>query len=429
MTNQYENLLSKARVAYANKRYEEAIKLAKTIIQFNKTKSEAYIIAGNAYLLLNNLVNAKEMYQQAIVLDNTNGEYYFLLGNVYLGEADYTLVIESYAKAEAYGVSDDIKQKIYYVLGNINQVHGQDQEALLNYQKAGEIKGNNDQRIDILLNQLEIYVNQNDFIEAEITARSLKMIAPDVYNHYHLLFQILLQLNKMVDALEILNEAKVLFKEHKDIIEITFDEILFNVHQVSLTHQDKYYYQAIELLDSIKPLDIEKDIAYEKAITKAEILLRLKKIDEAIEVLETIADLEDEVFVNYIERARLDLMNAYIEVKKYKGAIIYAIQLKRSDDLNIRHIAHYYEAYATLEMSKKETSFKKDVDKLYRQVIAYFRNASASDPNDLVALVYRAKAYCDVGQFEKAEKLGHILPEEAQRLVDKYILENGGVVS
>ncbi len=88
MTNQYENLLSKARVAYANKRYEEAIKLAKTIIQFNKTKSEAYIIAGNAYLLLNNLVNAKEMYQQAIVLDNTNGEYYFLLGNVYLGEAD-----------------------------------------------------------------------------------------------------------------------------------------------------------------------------------------------------------------------------------------------------------------------------------------------------------------------------------------------------
>lgn len=426
--NQYENLLSKAKVAYVSHKYDEALRLAKGIIQFNSSQTEPYIIAGNIYLLTNKYDNAKICYQKAIQLDTDNGEYHFLLGNVYFGEGDFTTAIEYYAKAESLGCSDDIKQKIYYIIANLNQISGKNEEALKNYKKAGEIKGDNEQRSDILFNQIEIYVSEGDYKKAEIAARSLKMIAPNEFNNYHLLFQILLQLQKFDDASEVLNEAKSNFNDQDSQIEMTFDQALLDVYKADMNYNNTSYENAIQQLDCLNKMTSNKEIIYEKEITKSEILVRLDKVDEAIELLEKIVDDENQDYMDLIERARLTLMNCYIMKKNYLSAIVYARKIKESDNLMLRHNGYYYEALITKELSKSDEAKGEKAKKIYQIAIAYFRNASASNPNDIVALAYRAKLYCNIGLYDKAYEIAKILPDEAQKTIEEYIKQQGGDV-
>lgn len=426
MPNQYENLSSKMKVAFANGRYDEALKLAKNIIQFNSAQTEPYIIAGDVYLLQNQYDKAEVNYKKAIQLDSNNGEYHFFLGNVYFGTGDFTKAIEYYAKAESLECSDDIKQKIYYIIGNLNQISGNNEEALLNYKKAGEIKGSNQEREDILLNQIEIYVNEGHYDQAEIAARSLKMISPDVFDYYHLLFQILLQRHKFNEAKEVLEEAKSYFSNKENQIEMIFDQALLDINIADRNHDDTYYQKAIQQLDTLNSTTNEKQIIYEKEITKSEILIRLNKIDDAIQLLKLIVGDEDVENIDMIERAQLTIMNCYYTKKDYMSTIVYARKMKESKNLMIKHNGYYFEALATKEMSKIDKTKSDEARNLYQIAIAYFRNASASNPNDIVALIYRAKSYCDIASYNKALEIARILPDEAQKMIEEYIKEKGG---
>lgn len=428
MSNQYENLSSKMKVAFANGRYDEALKLAKGIIQFNSAQTEPYIIAGDVYLLQNQYDQAEINYKKAIQLDSNNGEYHFLLGNVYFGTGDFTKAIEYYAKAESLGCSDDIKQKIYYIIGNLNQISGNNEEALENYKKAGEIKGNNQERADILLNQIEIYVGEGYYDQAEIAARSLKMISPNVFDYYHLLFQILLQLHKFNEAKEVLEEAKAHFSNKENQIEMIFDQALLGINKADINHDDTHYQKAIQQLDTLNYITDEKQIIYEKEITKSEILIRLNRVNEAIQLLKPIVDDEDAENVDMIERAQLTIMNCYYTKKDYISTIFYAKKIKESENLMLKHNGYYFEALATKELSKIDETKLDEANKLYQIAIAYFRNASTSNPNDIVALIYRAKSYCDIKSYDKALKIARILPNEAQKMIEEYIIKQGGKI-
>lgn len=421
MSNQYEIILSKAKVAYANHKYDEAINLAKGITRFNSSEDEAYIIMGNSYLLKNEVKLARQSYEKAIVLEPENGDYYFLLGNTYFSEDDYTNAVECYAKAESLGCKDEIKQKMYYVLGTLNQIDGKNSDALMNYKKAGDLKGNNQQRSQILLNQVEIYVNENRYEEAELTARSLKMVSPHDFNNHHLLFQILLHLGKYEDARDVLKEAADIFKDNNNKIEIIFDKALLYVSLAEKTKNDDNYKKAILCLDILDNCNLSKSVKYEKDITKAEILIRLKNIDDAIEILNNIIDIEDKENIDYIERAQLTIMNCYLEKENYREVVKYARKIKESENIVYKHNGYYSEAFAVGKLSEYDKTLEESSIELYMIAIAYFRNATISNPSDLLAIVYRAKSYCDINETEKALELSSILPLEAQVIVESYI--------
>lgn len=426
MINKYDDIMSKAQMAFVNAQYNYCIDLCCSAIEIEPSSVTPYSLKGNSHLVLNQFEMAENDFRRAIELDDKNGERYFDLGNSLFGQQRLSEALESYAAATQFGCREEILKKIYYIMGVINQVSQNNyKDALLNYEKSDKLPGDNTDQADILLKKIQIYVEQRDFFKAENCAIQLKYLLPSEFQSYQLLFQLYLEQKKTSEAKIILDEAEKNVDLDQEIkIEIGFDRAMLSCFLAEQTPEEKnkYYEQALKQLAALgKSGMLGKKDRCEVLITSSEIYLKLEKYDMAVKLSGVVAAYTEDELKEYIERGRYILLECSDKKKDYLAVRKYAKLLKESKNLFYKHHGYYSEAYAVKKLTEINQSFQHECSELYNIAIAYYRNCTVASPGDFLAYLYRAKSYVDIGKYDKAEEIGKLLPEDAQKSLSEYI--------
>lgn len=420
-------ILSSAQMAFVSERYEETINLCQKVIADNPTNTDAFVLAGNASLALNSFTKAEEYFQKAAELEPKIGEHYFNLGNSLFGQQRLSEAAQQYAKAIQLGCKDEVMQRLYYLVGTINQIQGKNDEALINYEKSDAIPCTNVDYAEMLLKKVQIYVEQNDLEKAETCALQLKLLVPSEFKSYQLLFQLYLEQSKLLEASRTLDEAvKYCGKDAEIETEIFFDKAMlccFQAEQTkSIEQQKDYYNSAINILSEIIDAEYaDESDKFEAIITKAELYLKLGQYEEAIKLAELTSQESRSELIEYVDRARYILVRSFSNKKQFSDVQRYARMLKESENLFYRHYGYYAEAYAEKQLSSLSPDGREKYLNLYNYAIAYYKNCTISVPGDFLAYLFRAKCYVDIGKFDKAEEIGKILPKDSQKALQEYI--------
>lgn len=424
--NRFEELCSNAQMAFINGRYDNTVNICREAIQLEADVAEVFTLAGNACLVQNRMQEAEEFFRRAVELDIHTGERYFDLANSLFGQQRLSDALENYAKAVQLGCRDEVMQKIYYLMGVINQVEQKDyKDALLNFERAEKMHGENSDRADILLKRIQIYVEQHRYEKAENCAVQLKLLVPGEFQSYQLLYQLYLEQKKTKKADEILKEAEEnIVLDTKIKIEIAFDRIMLCcfLAEQNPAEMDKYYEEALNQLMVLDKSGLlsEKDKC-EVLITGSEIYMKLLQYDKAIEWAAEAVSHTGKELTEYFERGYYILLVCADKRKDYIGIRKYAQKLKKSENIFYRNHCYYSEAYAVKKMSEENPLLREECVRLYNLAIAYYRNAAVTEPGDFLAYLYRAKCYVDMGKYDKAAEIGKLLPEDAQKLLQDYI--------
>lgn len=431
-----------AEQAHENGEFETALSHCRKAMETDSASVPAYQGAGRICMLLERLEEAEEYFQKVLELDGSQGSQHFDLGNVYFGCGQYTKALSCYAKAEFLGCEPEVLQKVYYLTGLLQQAEMKNarrvstkadaaRAALMNFQKAEQVPGLNEERADILLRQTQVHVETGDFANARHCAEALKLLLPNQFKSYQLLFQIDLQQGELARAEAILEEAERAFSQSSaHEIDIAFDRVLLHCYRAERerAHHREHYANALQCL---RDLDCRHDPAArcEVIVTAAEIHMNLEEPEEARQLMESVlsqteGDL-DGLLTEYTERARFLLLEIAMAQERYDDALPYAKALQESVRPLYRYHGLYIEAQATKQLCGGDATAPQ-VIALYERAIAHYRNYLVSNPGDVMVIAYRVKSYADLGQFDRAETLCGTVAEDVRKPLLDYIREQRG---
>lgn len=434
-----EEELLLAEQAHKNGEFETALAHCLKAIKANPVSVPAYQSAGRICMLLERLKEAEGYFQKVLELDGSQGSQHFDLGNVYFGCGQYTQALSCYAKAESLGCKPEVLQKIYYLAGLLQQAEMKNarrvstrtdaaRAALINFQKAGQVPGLDEERADILLRQTQIYVETGDFTNARHCAEALKLLLPNQFKSYQILFQIDLQRRDLVRAKAILAEAERVFAQNPEHeVDVAFDRVLLHCYQAETdqTRRREHYANALQCLRELTCRQ-EPETRCEAAISAAEIHMKLDAQEEAQKLLEGVLQQTardgESLPEEYTERARFLLLEIAMVQKRYGDALPFARALQESARPLYRHHGLYTEALATKQLCGGDSANPR-VAALYEKAIAYYRNHLVSNPGDVIVIAYRVKSYADLGQFDRAETLCGTVAEDVRKPLLNYIWE------
>lgn len=423
--HKYAELFSQAQIAFASEKYDVALSKCEEAVCCFPDNVECIVLLGNIHLVQNIFEEAEKCFLKAIYLEPQIGEHYFNLGNSLFGQQRLAEAMQQYSKAIQLGCRNEVMQKIYYLVGIINQLDGKNSEALINFDKSDAIAGINTDQADILLKRIQIYVKQNNLEKAENCALQLKLLVPYEFKSYQLLFQLYLGQRKNDEASSILDEAEKYCDKNQDAItEIIFDRAMLCCSRAEqfLQQQTEYYEEALDILTQLEKTDgIKIGDRCEAVITKADICLKLRKFDEAQTLAESVAREVLFELNEYVERANYIIVKCLSHKKDFTGVQEYAKKLKESDNLFYKHYGYYAEAFAGKQLAGTSPADRSKYVDLYNYAIAYYKNCTVSMPGDFLAYLYRAKCYVDIGRFERADDLSRVLPADAQKKLQDYI--------
>ncbi len=413
-----QDLLTQAQTAVLVGQYDVAIELCVEALNIEPKNIQALSIAGLASLSLGNPDSAEMYCSIAIGVAPINGELHFMLGNALFGQQRISEALQSYAKAERYGCSDESKKKLYYLMGLINQIQGQPKAALINYKKSLTIQGINVDQADIFLKCTQLCVEAQNFDEAETYAVQIKLIKPEVFKSYELLFQILLQQRKIDEAFGVLEDAEKFCPEIDSANIALYRALLHSVlAEIEQENSEVHYKDALDVLHSIDLAKQTVEKQLDIILSKAELYLKQNDIVRARELAEEATRiLCIDNFSESFDKANFILVECLKIEKKYDDAMSYAVKLKESKNSFYRCHGLY-----TIAWLIKQQKGKDEARKPYAEAIAFYRTSTTQNPADMIAFSYRIRSYSDIGQKEKAQELCSILPQEMQKEMMKYI--------
>lgn len=423
-----ELAFKEAQTAFSSEQYDKVLDICSALIEYEPSGAEYYALAGNAELSKNELTQAELYFKRAIEINPYVGVYYFNLANCYFGQKRLAEALNNYSRAVDLGCNDTVTQKVYYIMGLINQSINNDYEnALVNYKKSELIQGVNENQVDILLNKVQIYVELHRFSDAESCALQLKLLLPNEFQSYQLLFQIYLEQKKIKEAKQILQEAESTLVLASEITtEIGFDKamLLCFMAEQDAKNAEHHYKKALQQLASLEDNTAlsEKDRC-EILLTSADIYMKLERYDRTIELAKRVVVITDKDLTEYRERAVYTLLTCADIAKEYVTVSEYAKLLKNSENLFYRHHGYYAEAYASKMNNTSVAEPTEEYVRLYEIAIAYYKNAVVSSPGDILAYLYRAKSYVDIGEFDRAREIAELLPEDSKKQLFEYISE------
>lgn len=118
-----------------NGKYYEAYNQAQEAISIDPNCADAYQCAANVCMSLERYEDAIEYYQKAVKCEPNNGNRYFNLGYAQATINKIADTMVSFAKADEFGVNEDVAAQMYHILGIMNQQLGRLDDALINLKK------------------------------------------------------------------------------------------------------------------------------------------------------------------------------------------------------------------------------------------------------------------------------------------------------
>lgn len=447
MTNKYIEMLSKAKTAFVNERFDEAIKICKEILSEKPHDVESTKIYARSLFYKEDYENSEIYFKSVCEMAPEDAEANFDLGTLYLTQENYSDTMAQYALAIQKGCSEEVANKIYYVMGTINmEINGDNKNALANFEKVGF-----EELPDVLLDKIQIYVEENNYTAAENCALQLKLLLPSEYTVYDLLFNIYMDSkdfdkarNTLREAGEILknadktvtdaNEREELDKSRIDLLKkkITYACVCAD-NETEHAQKVNIFSSAITSIENALTGDkynFNKTDVCDLHLYKTEVYLRLDDIESVkseLEVIENLLEDDNEEMNEYLERILFLKITVADSEKDYETALETAKKLINSENIFLRHHAYYTIAHALQKLAESDKSREEEKQKAYDYAIAYFKNENVKNPGDFIASLYRAMCYADNGNIQEAKEISRRLPEENEKELLDYLqkLENG----
>jgi len=417
-----EELFTNAQALFAGGQFDATVDACEKVIARNRRYTEACVLAGEACMLLAKIPEAEGYFQQAVNLEPKNGERYFDLGNSQFAQGDVDGAHQNYAMADRLGCSDEIRVKLYYLLGMIGESLSEFETALAQYERIESVPGANLE--ESLLRRIYIYVETGDPQNAERLAVRLKRKNPDQFKYYQLLFQTVLQQEDAGRAEGVLLQAE----QHCTLdvntqADIVFDRVWIDClrAQQEPDQLEQYYDTAMgRLQELLHTEDLPTETRCQAYIIMAQMDCKLERVKDAIACALSACECDpddgpDETLKAMVEQAWVILVECCLLTGEFEQAQQFAAQLKASGNFIYQDHGYYSEAFAAKKRGDPEAG------KLYHEAIAFFKKCLEEEPDDSIAATYLVKAYADVGEYEKARALGKGLPADAWAVLQGYI--------
>ncbi len=485
----YNDLIAKSNLSYGSGQYKNAIEfaeLARAEAKNDIEKADTYVLAGKAYMSMEQMSKAEDCFLSAINLVPNNGNVLYLLGYAQVMEEKTTNALKSFTRALENNCDSNLKGQIYKIIAIINREQRDYENALISLEQAEKYLG-----FDYELLQLKAacYSQNDEYMEAMFTLNQMKLLKPGDYQPYSLAFQTFMEIKLYDEARAELERAKTYanidMQYYKDnVIYILYHDPNADTKE-SFMEKQKHALEMIQIgLEEGRPTIEQAVDAYLQA---ASILLSLEdpkialaclkaaenpvesfnegfKITEIQEIngkeeqqkksrVLSMAELRkyaDKTSSGGIQEAALSPMVGLPtkkENEEYKLDGVYIFSQGEKDYINSLYLTVYeklldydgmLQKARELQCSESVASnycgmfYELRVSKLlneekwqtkYRDRINYWMKQMILNPNDYVAASYRIRAYVDLGDRENAEMLMDCLPSEIKESLKKELGE------
>lgn len=389
-------------------KYEEALAYYEKAEREDQMNIEVYLSKGITYANLDRLDDAKAQFGKALKINRTSGLAYFHLGSIALLQGDVAAGFENYNKAVANGYDD---AQLYYSMGLLYEEKGESDMAVRNYSKA---ISRDPQRPDIRIRKARLLLEGNHIPEALQTLDETILTNPDVFEGYHIKFNVLLQMKQYAQAEELLKSALKLFPADPG----------FLIDRVMLLVAQKKPEEAMTELDALEHMEDTDDALLRRVyMERAQIYAGQDNVDKAVAELLRAQALAEKAGEFDTEVSFL-LACCYVGGEQYEKLLAEARALleKGADGYN-KETARYYEPLALKMLGKMDEAKPK-----YQEAISEYRRQSLNAPGNLDAYLLRTMCLRDLEEYEKAlELIDYVVtlqPDRAEpRLLRVTLLE------
>jgi len=393
---QVQEYLTQGAVLAGQGKHEEALAYYDKAEKENPMNIDVYLSKGIAYANLDRLDEAKEQFEKALKVNRSSGLAYFHLGSIALLQGNIALGFENYNKAIANGFDD---AQVYYSIGLLHEEKGEIDMAIRNYSKAIMRDA---LRPDIRIRKARLLLQSNHIPEALQTLDETILTNPDVFEGYHLMFSILMQLKQYDKAEEVLKTAMDLFPKDPGFI----------IDKVTLFIEQKKVDEAFALLDELEKAEGTDDAVRRRIyMERAQIYATRDDVKSAITALEQAKALSEKAGEFDAEVIFL-LANCHLSTEEYEKVLSYSRELleKAGEGYN-KETARYYEPLALKLLGRMDEALPK-----YKAAINEYRNQSLTAPGNLDAYLLRTMCLRDIGEYDKAlELIDYVITLQSER--------------
>lgn len=374
LAKQAELLIGAGKLEEAQKKLEEAIKADPMAIDCYKNYGDL-CMAGKQY------ADAKNYYKKALLIEK-QGYLYYLYGNACFMNNDEHEGLENYNLAISNGYDTD---QMMFFMGMAYEHLNDDKNALRYYQRAQQ---KNPSRPDFQVRKIHLLVKMDETESALKCTNELIANSPELFDGYHIKNRMLLNMKRFDEAL---TAAKYAFEKFPEDVELFYD-------YVRVIASKEEYEQALELISQAKQMKYFADAKRDFIMLEAKITATMADYDRAIACCDACIALEDADSTMDGE-ARFMKMNLSLVKKDFECALQIAEDFVKANGSDSFYFAAlYYRAFCTKQLGR-------DASQLYKDAVSILRAASLYQPNAVDTYIYRAMAFKDTEQYEKALEL------------------------
>ncbi|MDF2904940.1 MAG: hypothetical protein K0R34_261 [Herbinix sp.] len=381
--NQGERLLGK-------RSYENAIHYFEMAEKEDPFNIDSYIDMGVAFANLEQYDNAKNCFIKALKVNKEVGIVYFHLGNIYFLKDDKSKGMQYYNQAIGKGYEG---AQMYFSLGLMFEEEGDSLLAIRNYSKAILLDS---LRADARIRKARIFIRNKQYPEAIQTLDEMIMACPDIFEGYHLKFEVLLTNGEFEKAGQVLDKARKLFP----------NDLGFILDQAELYSSLKQYEEALALLEEAEKRDQGGLDKHGVAMERARISALTGDMEHTIRYLNEAKRISAEREKPYFDaEASFFLMNCYINVENYTNALDCSRELKAEESSGYYHLsAYYYEPYCLQRLQRSSEAMG-----LLQSGAEALRSYSLKNPGNTDCYFFRIMCLKDLKQYDKALELADYL--------------------
>ena len=343
--------------------------------------------------------NAKNSYKKAMLIEK-NGLLHFLYGNACFMNDELHEGLENYNIAITEGYDSD---EMMFFMGMAYEHLNDDEMAYRYFTKAC---AKNPSRPDYSVKKIQTLIRLNKLDSATEETEELLKTAPELYDGYHIKTHLLLNQEKVSEAVVFSKAATDKFPEDVDLL----------LDYVRCLAYNKNFDEAIQTIQKAKNMKYFEDAKRGFVLLEGQIYAESNRFAEAIECCNICTELEEDG--EFDGEARFMRMNLYLTQPNYEMALQDAEEIVKKDEGNIFYYAAlYYRPFCNKHLGNAEKA-----NVLYKEAKSIYRLATLENPAALDIYLYRVMCERDLEEYDKALELLDFIEGITKEIAEVYVL-------